>query len=303
MEDLCGKSWQFELKISEKSVLKVPLFSGKKSEFLLWWTRFQAYANVMDCSEALSETKMKASLPGNEDEVLSSSVTGDVPKMAAKKKNARAMAAFTLTFDSAQMMKVVYKAKTDEWPSGLAYLVVDGLMKKFMPKDKLTNVEAAKLLRRVSMKPKDDPATLFEQISEIEMMCNGNKKKLDEDVLMATVMDAAPIGYADVIARTVNKHGDALTMDQLEEAFADHFRIMDNKWTNKNEEEDDEMALTIQDGHKKFDGKCNLCGKHGHKAVVCWNDPKNADKRPTWWKASEVAGVGASFRKSNELQL
>merc|ERR1711862_176272 len=39
-------------------------------------------------------------------------------------------------------------------------------------------------------------------------------------------------------------------------------------------------------GGKKFDGKCNLCGKHGHKEVDCWENEANASKRPAKWKSS-----------------
>jgi gag-polypeptide of LTR copia-type/Zinc knuckle len=36
---------------------------------------------------------------------------------------------------------------------------------------------------------------------------------------------------------------------------------------------------------QKFQGKCNLCDKPGHKADDCWENPQNAARRPSWWKA------------------
>mgnify|MGYP003529781724 CR=1 FL=1 len=30
---------------------------------------------------------------------------------------------------------------------------------------------------------------------------------------------------------------------------------------------------------------CNVCGKKGHKGVDCWENPKNAHKRPKNWKS------------------
>ena len=90
-----------------------------------------------------------------------------------------------------------------------------------------------------------------------------------------------------------------------------------NKYGSDNgNKEDDEKALIQQDSanknnncsnngqRKKFKGKCNNCGKVGHKAVDCWADPKNASKRPAWFKPSEVAAASATEkRSSSELQL
>ena len=63
----------------------------------------------------------------------------------------------------------------------------------------------------------------------------------------------------------------------------------------KDEENEDEMALASADGNQgsnnndrggsgggKFNGNCNQCGKKGHKAIDCWENPKNAHKRPKW---------------------
>jgi len=83
-----------------------------------------------------------------------------------------------------------------------------------------------------------------------------------------------------------------------------------------NKKGDDEMSLVNQDtpsknsGHQwqgkkgKFAGNCNSCGKKGHKAADCWADPKNAGKRPKWFKSpSEIAAAQAGSTKSEELQL
>jgi hypothetical protein len=46
----------------------------------------------------------------------------------------------------------------------------------------------------------------------------------------------------------------------------------------------------------KFMGTCNLCGKVGHKAYACWEDPGNESRCPKNWKSmtsnkSEVVEV------------
>ena len=60
------------------------------------------------------------------------------------------------------------------------------------------------------------------------------------------------------------------------------------------------LALMGANSFKKKQVKtdCRLCGKKGHKAVDCWENPKNADKRPKTWKtkAKETAAIGADHK-------
>jgi hypothetical protein len=59
----------------------------------------------------------------------------------AKKMNNLAMASFTMAFTREGIMRLVSKAKTKEWPEGLAYLVAKELNKKFKPNDIISKVE------------------------------------------------------------------------------------------------------------------------------------------------------------------
>ena len=61
-------------------------------------------------------------------------------------------------------MGLVYKSMTAEWPEGVAYLVVELMMKKYKPQDTITRVELRQKLIKVSMKKGQDPSTIFEQI-------------------------------------------------------------------------------------------------------------------------------------------
>jgi hypothetical protein len=38
---------------------------------------------------------------------------------------------------------------------------------------------------------------------------------------------------------------------------------------------------------KPFKGNCRLCGKKGHKSAECWDNEKNKDKRPKFYKSPE----------------
>ena len=165
--------------------------------FKIWWVRFLAYANVM---------KFKTALLRNTSILLesdSTSLDDSNPEQAllkiAKNKNAAAMAYLTMAFTSEMMMGLVYKSMTVDWPEGIAYLVVESLMKKCKPQDTITRVELRQKLNKVSMKKGQDPSTIFEQICSIENQYNAPGKHIEEDDLIAVVLDAATAEYQPVL--------------------------------------------------------------------------------------------------------
>jgi hypothetical protein len=91
-------------------------------------------------------------------------------------------------------MGLVFKAKTTEWPDGLAHLVVSALFKKYQPQDTITRVELRQQLSAVKMKKSKVPATLFEQLSSVENKHNTDTKHIEEeDLILAVVLDAGSI--------------------------------------------------------------------------------------------------------------
>ena len=55
------------------------------------------------------------------------------------------------------------------------------------------------------------------------------------------------------------------------------------KTTNDNDDDDgDDEALFVKGTNKKikkqFKGSCRICGKQGHKAIDCWENPRNKNK-------------------------
>ena len=182
---------------------------------------------------------------------------------------------------------------TDAWPGGLAYKVVESLKEIYQPKDSVTEVELYERLMNVKMKNKGDPKVLFEQVASIANWYNNGTKKIPLEQQIAVVLKAAPKEYASVLTSEQEKQGSNLKLSHLRVVMGKYYRAVYKK-KDTSADGDDEMALTAQSGggksnysgKKKFKGKCNNCGKQGHMARDCWNDPKNADKRPKWYKAN-----------------
>jgi hypothetical protein len=69
-----------------------------------------------------------------------------------------------------------------DWQAGLAYLVVVQLFKKFSPDDGLSRVELRlTFLNAVSMRDKEDPSILFEQVSAIQNRYDTANHQIDEE--------------------------------------------------------------------------------------------------------------------------
>jgi hypothetical protein len=83
-----------------------------------------AYASVHQFTQAL-KTGGEATMPTGDDVAVDVTTHPQVAK--AKKRNDIAMANLTMAFTSKMTMGLVYKEQTEEWPGGLAYLVVEAL--------------------------------------------------------------------------------------------------------------------------------------------------------------------------------
>ena len=202
------------------------------------------------------------------------------------------------------MVRLLINGQSEDWPSGLAWRVVEALHRRFKPDDIVSKIELCRMLNQITMNKKEDPSTLFEQLSKIENQFNTAIGKEDA---IAIILDAAPAEYQSVLNAEQRAKGSDITLQDLADTMDQQWRSMYGKHTTKDLQGDDghEIALgainTFQGKcqncvkPKKTTGKgfkdktnkrkrCNHCGKTGHTENNCWNKPKNASKRPKWYK-------------------
>ena len=170
---------------------KLPSFTGLRKDFQMWWLRFLAYGCVWKFERALV-IGGESTLPANWRVIIDEATEEGKEAAAAIKRNNVAMANFTMAFGSEGLFGMIYKTKTTDWPSGLAHKVVAQLIKKYNPEDRMSRVELRTQLGKVSMKVTDDPNILFEQVSAIRNRFESANHAIDEDELIAVVMDKAP---------------------------------------------------------------------------------------------------------------
>ena len=313
--------------------IKLQLFDGKQSSFSAWWLRFMAYAVFYKFDAAVKEEKEPAMLEDEEKSVAST----DKATKAAVYRNKLAFAALTTALPD-KLFNMLTKAQPEEWPSGLASLVVQQLKKKYQPKDDISEVEMEMRLNNIKMKDNDDPSTLLQQIAAIERDCS--KATISDGKKQALLLMKAPNEYQQLLLTEQRIQKEACTADLMEEAMLRHYRQVVQPRINNKKHHEKEIAMIATTKHacwncgeedhqardcpkppdpvalakrrQQFRGgkgrgkgrKCFLCGKEGHVREDCWCLPANADKRPSWWSAPPGVDVEtANINADHEVEV
>ena len=107
-----------------------------------------------------------------------------------------AYAYLSLALNSEQLVHILVASQTTAWPSGLAWREVQTLHRRFKPADIISKIELWHMLNQISMSRKEDPVTLFEQLSKMENQFSTTVNKADA---IAIVMDASPDEYQAIL--------------------------------------------------------------------------------------------------------
>jgi hypothetical protein len=146
--------------------LLLPFFDGEPSKFKGWWMRFKSYATIKNFSHAIQRVA-ETDLPDKE----ATDVSSDQAKRAARNRNLMAISCLTMAFQDDALLNMIEQLETANWPSGLAYLVVDELSRKYRPVDIISRVEMRTKLSKVTMKSSDDPRVLLRHLSKAFGSC------------------------------------------------------------------------------------------------------------------------------------
>ena len=138
-------------------------------------------------------------------------------------------------------MKVA-KTKTNEWPSGRAFAIMEMLLKKHRPKDILSKVHQKKKLMKLKLKNGQDPDEFGTAIASLEIEYRNTFE--EEDKIAALVGAAGPQYATTIISETKRVAGSNknVTCDELIEAMSEHWR-MSGEGKSFVEDEPTETAL------------------------------------------------------------
>ena len=97
-------------------------------------------------------------IPNRHDLASSADAIVAAAEAVAKKENKAAFAYLTICFESACDLTFIKKARTKEWPQGLAADVIKQMFTRYKPKDTTLQVECMDPLIRLKLSPKANPA-------------------------------------------------------------------------------------------------------------------------------------------------
>ena len=185
---------------------------------------------------------------------------------------------------------LVSLTKTEELPDGCATDAWERITSEY---DLTEGEDKITLLSMFQQKQLEDVRTnitvwltsLAIQVNKLEKL----NHELDEEYQITHILASLPREYRSVVEQVKidRRTGSTLiTMDEIKKRLKEHYLQLkrEHGWS------EDEMALTmksssnqsrnIKKGNKGrfFKGRCNHCGKHGHKKAGCW-DLKNKQEK------------------------
>ena len=134
------------------------------------------------------------------------------------------------------------------------------------------------------MTKKEDPCTLFEQLSKIESQFNTVIGKEDA---IAIILDAAPVEYQSVLNTEQRAKGSDITLQDLAETMDQQWQSMYGKRTTKDLKGDDGNEIALG-AINTFRGKCHNCGEEGHKIA---RNPRRQQGRVSKTRQTKEKGV------------
>lgn len=189
--------------------------------------------------------------------------------MCIETSNANGKVAFNL----------VRAAKTKTIKDGNANVAYKKLKAKYAPDTAPTLTKLHKQFYSFKLNKNADPDVFITTLEDLRVRMEEMESSMSDEQFMVYVLNNLTTDYdtlIDLLGRRIGSTNDPLTLEELREELNLRFeRITSRRNDNGNSNEDgEEHALYAGAKHK---GKCEYCGKRGHRAAACWE--KDPSKR------------------------
>ena len=255
---------------STESSIRVILFSGKKAEWETWSEKFQAKAMRRGYQDLLTG---KMAIPKST-EVLDEKKEPE--KVKARELNGIGFSDLILSMDTEQpaglvAFKLVKKSKSKDYEAGNIATSWANLKRKYAPKTAPTKISVENEYTKMKMKAGEDPDIFITSMEFLVERLEELGKSVSEEDLIIRILNSLPEGYEIEISQLEEKMG-----SQSQPTLEDVREKLSLRYTRGKHNHDDDDAETVGGKEEtalyagsQFKGKCNFCGKYGHKQADC----------------------------------
>ena len=143
---------------------KVPMFDGDEENFDRWEIQWKAFAQVENLAGALGK-QLDADMPESVLAFNKTEKAGTTSKeaKAAVKANRQAMAYLALALKPMELLRLLTRAVTTEWPEGEAWKVMKQLQDIYRPNDVQSIAEGRFKLASIKMGADENPSIIVLQ--------------------------------------------------------------------------------------------------------------------------------------------
>ena len=294
--------------MEESDKYKLMKFSGKRADFSLWKDRFLAHCCVKECDDVVERDGL---VP---EDAKSLDPTKDLDLIKYRKDNKKAYGILINLVSDPSSVNAVMGAKTTELPKGCVRTAFKNLLAIYDTKNDDIKHEIQQKFNKSELTSNDkNPDIWFSQLETWRL-----RLKLDYKV---TISDAELVNhiiynlkakiYETNILIIKREHLKSSSKTKLED-LKDEIRLIFSsyKTTSRSQQSNSSEVSMVaatqsttknsKSFPKKFKGDCRLCGTKGHKAADCWDNEKNKDKRPSWYKNKNTESANVSAGQSGE---
>ncbi len=260
---------------------KYSYFSGKKKDWIPWEEKYLAKSRRYGYKDLLLG---KLAIPKSSD-ILDPDEDEDKLKIRVLNEDAYSdlvMSIDTTTSAGKVAFSLVRGTKSADYEDGNAEIAFARLTNKYAPKTAPSLAKTNRLFYQAKLKKQVDPDIFITYLEGLRATMGDMESFITDKQFIMHVMNNLNRDYDNTVEnleKQINDKNDPLTIEQMREDLSlKHERLYGTDDAGEFESDDDgEHALYA--GAGRWKGKCNKCGKQGHKAVDCRSNSQSGKGR------------------------
>ncbi|MEL7196526.1 MAG: hypothetical protein AAFO96_29130, partial [Bacteroidota bacterium] len=280
---------------SKEESIRVITFDGKKVAWSSWKEKFLARAQKKGYKGVLlGEIEvLKESIVVSDDDV------DRISKLKSRELNESAYADLILSIDCEKstgrsVFNLIKGSKSEDYPNGHAGKAWESLVRKFNPRTANTMTKLHRMFYNTTLNKGSDPVGFMTYMEDLRYQLKDAGEEMSDRQFVTQTMNSLTDIYDNevrMIEREIDM-GQSVDIEELKDRLAlvherSQSRSQSRNYKDDNEPEGESRAFAAFGG---FKGRCNACGKQGHKAAQC---PEKNDQ------SSNNGGNGGSSQRFN----